>query len=172
MMNANDPGPASNHDELHRTPVVNGHLPRGALRGLQSTNRNVPSTAADRCTVLICDDRDELRAAIIKVLANVAKFEVIGEAVDGAGCLAMVHTAQPDVLILDIGMPGGGPHVAKAARALRPAMHILVFSGIRDDKVRAEMLRAGADEYLVKTGRLRPLLEAMDRAFTHHSRLR
>jgi DNA-binding NarL/FixJ family response regulator len=69
-------------------------------------------------------------------------------------------------------MPGGGPHVAHAAKLVRPAMHILVFSGISDDKVREEMLQSGADQYLVKTGRLRPLLEAMDRAFDHqHPRL-
>ncbi len=164
MQNANEPDPASNHDQLHRTSVVNGHLPRGGPHTHQSTHRNIPATA-DRCTVLICDDRNELRAAIIKVLDNVPKFQIIGEAEDGPGCVAMVRTARPDVLILDIGMPGGGPHVARAARALRPAMHILVFSGIRDDKVREEMLLAGADEYLVKTGRLRPLLDAMDRAF-------
>jgi DNA-binding NarL/FixJ family response regulator len=122
-------------------------------------------TGTGQCTVLICDDRDELRAAIIKVLANASKFVVIGEAADGPGCVAMVRTTRPDVLILDIGMPGGGPHVARAARELHSSMHILVFSGIRDDKVREEMLQSGADEYLVKTGRLRPLLDAMDRAF-------
>ena len=44
-------------------------------------------------------------------------------------------------------------------------MHILVFSGIRDNQMQREMLMAGADEYVVKTGRLRPLLEALDRAF-------
>jgi DNA-binding NarL/FixJ family response regulator len=164
VRNANDPDQAGNHDHLHRTSVVNGHLPRGAPHAHQSTNRNNPA-GDDRCTVLICDDRYELRAAIIKVLADLPKFSVVGEAADGTECVTMVRTTQPDVLILDIGMPGGGPDVARAARALRPGMHILVFSGIINDKVREEMLQSGADEYLVKTGRLRPLLDAMDRAF-------
>ena len=124
-----------------------------------------PRTAVRHCRVLICDDRPELRDAISKVLSDAARFRVVGEASDGSSCLQRVRETGPDVLILDIGMPGGGPHVASAAKELRPSMHILVFSGIRDNHMQREMLMAGADEYVVKTGRLRPLLEALDRAF-------
>ncbi len=118
-----------------------------------------------RCTVLICDDRPELREAISKVLSDAARFKVVGQASDGLSCLQQIRETGPDVLILDIGMPGGGPHVASAAKEIRPDMHILVFSGIRDSHMQRDMLLAGADEYVVKTGRLRPLLEALDRAF-------
>jgi DNA-binding NarL/FixJ family response regulator len=124
-----------------------------------------PQAVVDRCTVLICDDRPELREAITKVLSDAARFKVVGQAVDGLSCLQRVRETGPDVLILDIGMPGGGPQVASAAKEIRPTMHILVFSGIRDDRMQHEMLLAGADEYVVKTGRLRPLLEALNRAF-------
>ncbi len=123
------------------------------------------NTVARHCRVLICDDRPELRDAISKVLFEAARFRVVGEASDGPGCLQRVRETGPDVLILDIGMPGGGPTVASAAKELRPDMHILVFSGIRDNRMQRLMLLAGADEYVVKTGRLRPLLEALDRAF-------
>ena len=121
--------------------------------------------ATRRCTVLICDDRPELRAAISKVLSDAVRFKVVGQASDGLSCLQRIRETGPDVLILDIGMPGGGPLVASAAKEIRPDMHILVFSGIRDNHMQREMLLAGADEYVVKTGRLRPLLEALDRAF-------
>ena len=124
-----------------------------------------PLAVADRCTVLICDDRPELREAITKVLSGAARFLVVGEAVDGSSCLERVRVMGPDDLILDIGMPGGGPLVASAAKELRPGMHILVFSGIRDEQVRRKMLLAGADDYVVKTGRLRPLFDAINRAF-------
>ena len=115
--------------------------------------------------MLICDVRPELREAISKVLSDAARFQVVGQASDRLTCLEQVRETRPDVLILDIGMPGGGPQVATAAKLIRPNMHILVFSGIRDDHMQREMLLAGADEYVVKTGRLRPLLEALDRAF-------
>ena len=51
-------------------------------------------------------------------------------------------------------------------------MHILVFSGRQDARLQREMLRAGADQYVVKTGRVRPLLEALDRAFAVRARAR
>ncbi len=116
-------------------------------------------------TVLVCDDRRELREAIALVLSDVPRFVVVGEAIDGVSCLQRVRETQPDVLILDVSMPGGGPSVASAAKEINPCLHIVVFSGRQDHRVQREMLGAGADQFVVKTGRLRPLLEALDQAF-------
>ena len=116
-------------------------------------------------TVLVCDDRPELRKAIALVLSDVPRFVVVGEAIDGVTCLQRVRETVPDVLILDVSMPGGGPSVASAAKQINPGMHILVFSGRQDTRIQREMLGAGADQYVVKTGRLRPLLEALNQAF-------
>jgi len=115
-------------------------------------------------TVLVCDDRPELRDAISSALADFPRFTVIGEAVDGASCLRSVQDNPPDILILDVSMPGGGPPVARAVRSMHPAMHILVYSGRSDSRVQQDMLDAGADQYLLKTGRLGPLIQALDRA--------
>src|SRR4051812_41746730 len=79
-------------------------------------------------TVLICDDQPELRQAIVQLLTHSAHFVVAGEAGDGPGCLEQIRLIRPDLLILDVSMPGGGPHVASSARQLNPGMHILVFS--------------------------------------------
>jgi DNA-binding NarL/FixJ family response regulator len=116
-------------------------------------------------TVLVCDDREELREAIGLVLSDVPRFVVVGEAIDADSCLQRVREARPDVLILDVSMPGGGPSVATAAKEIKPDLHIVVFSGRQDARVQREMLGAGADQYVVKTGRLRPLLEALNQAF-------
>lgn len=121
-------------------------------------------------TVLVCDDRPELRAAIGQVLAEVPRFSVVGDATDADSCLDHVRQFRPDVLILDVSMPGGGPHVARLARGIHPTMHIVVFSGRQESRVQKEMLSAGADQYVVKTGRLRPLLEALDRAYADSGR--
>ncbi len=98
------------------------------------------------------------------VLSTVPRFRVVGEASDGETCLERVKDHRPDVLILDVNMPGGGPHLAKAAKELNPGMHIVVFSGRQDDHTKNAMLAAGADQYIVKTGRLKPLVEALDQA--------
>lgn len=115
-------------------------------------------------TVLVCDDRQEIRAVVRDVLADVPTVELVGETTDAASCLESVRLLQPDVLLLDYRIPQGGPHVAKSARALHPGMHIIVFSGWNDARMRRDMLAAGADQYLVKTGRLQPLLDSLDRA--------
>jgi DNA-binding NarL/FixJ family response regulator len=115
-------------------------------------------------TVVVCDDHQYLRDAVKSVLSNLPRFHIVGEASDGATCLDRVKDFRPDVLILDLSMPGGGPHLATAAKILNPGMHIVVFSGRQDENVKKAMLEGGADQYIAKTGRLQPLVEALDRA--------
>ena len=121
-------------------------------------------------TVLICDDQAELRHAVIKLLAHSTNFVVAGEAFDGPSCLERVAALLPDLLILDVNMPGGGPPVAAAVRRLHPPIHILVFSGRKDDGITRAMLDAGADQYVLKTGRLKPFHAALDVALEQLTR--
>lgn len=122
-------------------------------------------TRSDTCSVLVCDDRKELRDAIGDLLAQLPDFSVAGYAVDGTTCLDGVRTWRPNILILDVNMPDGGPGVAGGAKGICPTLHIVVFSGQNDDIVRHGMLAAGADQYVVKTGRLTPLIQALRRAY-------
>jgi DNA-binding NarL/FixJ family response regulator len=128
---------------------------------------STPKSPEAHCTVFVCDDQKELRNAIGKVLIGLPDFTLVGEAADGAACLDRLPSVRPDILILDVNMPGGGPRVPRAAKMIDPSLHILVYSGRTDDLLRQEMLSAGADEYVVKTGRLRPLLDALGRAHDH-----
>ena len=117
------------------------------------------------CSIVICDDQPELRDAIIQILARDPRFAVVGHADDGASCLEQVEQTRPDLLILDVNMPGGGPHVATAAKAIRPQLHIVVFSGRQENATATAMLEAGADQYVLKTGRVRPLVQALENAY-------
>jgi CheY-like chemotaxis protein len=126
----------------------------------------IPEGAVDpdwHRTIVVCDDHHYLRDAVKMVLSTVPRFQIVGEASDGATCLEQVRDARPDVLILDVGMPGGDPDLTRAAKELNPGMHVIVFSGRQDDQTRRAMLEAGADQYVVKTGRLQPLVDALDR---------
>jgi DNA-binding NarL/FixJ family response regulator len=129
------------------------------------TSAAVPPTPAARCTVFICDDQEQVRNAVGKVLAGLPQFVLVGEAGDGATCLELLSAVRPDILILDVNMPGGGPRVPRAAKAIDPNLHIMVFSGRNEPVLQQEMLSAGADDFIVKTGRLRPLVEALGRAY-------
>lgn len=138
---------------------------------MTSPHQSAPVTASTAAsglpaphTVLICDDQPELRAAVIQILADSTNFIVAGEAFDGLSCLDRVRAIKPDLLILDVNMPGGGPAMATAARQLNSPMHILVFSGRQDPAITRAMLEAGADQYVLKTGRLKPFYAALDTA--------
>ena len=123
----------------------------------------VTSEAADvQHSVLICDDNPQIRNSIQMLLADNPRFAVVGEAVDGDTCLEQVRQLRPDVLILDVNMPGGGPHIARATKEISSATLILVFSGSTDDTGRQDMLDAGAEAYVVKTGRIQPLLNGLE----------
>lgn len=113
------------------------------------------------CTIAICDDQQQLREALVDVLSAEPGFSVVGQAVDGDSCLDLVTSTHPDVLILDVKMPGGGPDLVRRVRLSDPAPVVVVFSAHGDEHTRAAMLAAGADDYLVKTGRLTPLVAAV-----------
>jgi len=117
------------------------------------------------CSIVICDDQPELRAAIDQILARNPRFVVVGRAGDGVSCLEQVRQTRPDLLILDVNMPGGGPPVATAAKDIRPQLHIVVFSGRQDAVIERNMRTAGADQYVLKTGRVRPLVQALETAY-------
>ena len=117
-------------------------------------------------TVLVCDDRTEVRDAIRTVLRTMPRFNLVAEAVDRTSCLALVNAVRPDILILDVSFPGGGPDVASAVRDSCPGIHILVFSGRDSSRLQTDMLQAGADQFVLKTGRLGPLVQALDRAYS------
>ena len=115
------------------------------------------------CAILICDDQPELLAAVEEVLASNPRYLVVGHAEDGSSCLEQVRATRPDLLILDVNMPGGGPEVVRAVRRIRPTVQIIVFSSGTNRRV-SKMLAAGADDYVIKTGRLQPLLDGLNRA--------
>lgn len=115
-------------------------------------------------TVMICDDRPEIRDAIADMMSQLPAFRVVGYARDARSCLDGLAAWLPDILILDVNMPGGGPEVARAAKGISSNLHIVVFSGQCGEGVRQEMLTAGADQFVLKTGRLSPLIRALHRA--------
>lgn len=115
-------------------------------------------------TVLVCDDRKEMRDAIAGLLELLPDLKLVGTAVDATTCREGIRALLPDVLMLDVNIPGGGPALATEVKALHPGVHIVVFSGRDEPAVRERMLAAGADQYVIKTGRMNPLVAALRRA--------
>ncbi|HYK04629.1 MAG TPA: response regulator transcription factor [Thermoanaerobaculia bacterium] len=101
--------------------------------------------------VLLADDHTLIRAGIRGLLQELAGVEVAGEAGDGQEALQLAQTLQPDVVLLDIGMPGlNGLEVAARLAKLYPRMRVLILSMHTSEEYVLQALRAGAAGYLLK----------------------
>ncbi len=112
--------------------------------------------------VALCDDHRMLRDALAGVLAAEPGFEVVGSASDGVAVIELVRDQAPDVLVLDISMPGmSGIEVAKRLRAMKLPVRILALSAYTDRSFVQEMLKAGVAGYITKEGAAPELIRAI-----------
>ncbi len=113
-------------------------------------------------SVVLCDDQPEMREALVGVLGTLDHVHVIGQAQDGDECLARITDLRPHLLILDVNLPGGGPRLVEALKEAHPTLRIVVFTARQDGETHDAMLDAGAEAVVVKTGRMGPLLAALE----------
>jgi DNA-binding NarL/FixJ family response regulator len=86
--------------------------------------------------VLVCDDAPDMRALLRDALAADPGLEVVGEAADGPDAVRLAAALQPDVVLLDIGMPGPGPvEVIAGVRRAAPSAAIVVLSGYGPERL-------------------------------------
>jgi DNA-binding NarL/FixJ family response regulator len=101
--------------------------------------------------VMVVDDHSVVREGIRHVLADPSLYTVVGEAGSAAEAVASVAAWMPDVVILDVSMPGGsGLHVVAELLERAPAARILMLSVHEDAEYVLESVRAGAHGYLRK----------------------
>jgi DNA-binding NarL/FixJ family response regulator len=101
--------------------------------------------------VLVADDHMIVRSGIRQVLESEPGFEVVGEAGTGSEAWALAAKLQPDVIVLDISMPGeSGLQVAARLRQRSPLPRVLILSMHDNAEYVLESVRAGADGYLLK----------------------
>jgi two-component system response regulator NreC len=112
--------------------------------------------------VLIADDHTIVRSGVRMLLDAEPEFQVVGEAVDGQEALAMVEKLHPDVVLMDISMPGmGGLEATRQIKARWPEIYVLVLTMHRSDEYFFEMLKAGASGYVLKVARPGELIQAV-----------
>ena len=107
--------------------------------------------SADGIRVVIADDHAVVRQGIRGVLEQVEGLEVVAEAADGDAALAMTEAHAPDVVVLDVTMPGKtGLEVARALRDAGNGVRVLLLSMHDEPEYVLEAVRAGADGYVLK----------------------
>jgi len=113
-------------------------------------------------SVVLADDHNVIRTGLRAMLEAEPDLRVIGEAPDSAAARKLVRDRRPDVLVLDLQMPGAEP--ASDVPALReetPGTAIVVLTMQSDPRRAREMLRAGASGYVLKQAAERQLTEAI-----------
>jgi two-component system NarL family response regulator len=112
--------------------------------------------------IAVAEDQQMVRELLIALLARESGFELAGEAGTGHDAIALARAAHPDVLVLDVALPDlDGAEVARRVRAAQPQVRILALSIHSDEQYVRRMLKAGADGYVVKSGALADLVEAI-----------
>jgi DNA-binding NarL/FixJ family response regulator len=112
--------------------------------------------------VLIADDHELVRYALHALLEDEPDIEIIGEAVDSQSAVEQCLSAVPDVMLLDMRMPGGGGvEVCRRVKEMRPEIRVLVLTSFDDEEEVFGVLAAGACGYLLKDTRAERVAHAI-----------
>jgi len=112
--------------------------------------------------VLLADDQRLVRAGFRLILGAEDDIDVVGEATDGVEAVEMVERLQPDVVLMDIRMPGlDGIEATRRVVELRPEVRVVVLTTFDLDEYVYAALRAGASAFLLKDAKESQLLAAI-----------
>lgn len=101
--------------------------------------------------VLIADDHGLFRTGLSRLLSADPRFEVVGEAENGSDAIDKALAQRPDVVLMDLQMPGvNGAEAVKVLRAEVPGVHVLIVSAYADGPLLSEALANGASGYVSK----------------------
>jgi DNA-binding NarL/FixJ family response regulator len=118
--------------------------------------------------ILVADDHEVVRRGVCALLEGHAGFQVCEEAADGREAVEKAKHSLPDVVILDIGMPGlNGFDAARQIRSVSPDSEVLILTMHESEQVIREVLAAGARGYVLKSDAGRDLITAVEALSRH-----
>ena len=119
-------------------------------------------SSAQPLQLLIADDSEPFRAGLAALVASLDGMVVIGTATDGDAAIAMALDLQPDVVLMDLSMPGrNGIDATRAIVSAAPHIAVLILTMHEDDESVFAAVQAGARGYLVKGARQAELVRAV-----------
>jgi DNA-binding NarL/FixJ family response regulator len=132
---------------------------RVAAEGHQSRQRDAAHTARQPLTVVLADDSMVVRQRLRSAIEAIPQVTVVGEAADADQAVACIQTEAPDLVVLDMFMPGGGgTRVLQELAEVDRRPIVLVFSNFAYPEYRDACLQLGADHFLDKSADLDRLL--------------
>src|ERR1700751_5865017 len=122
--------------------------------------------------ILVADDNEWVRRGVLKILAPLSHWEVCGEAEDGAETIERAAELAPDLILLDVSMPGlNGLDVARLLREKVPATKILIMSQHDPALLTSRAIEAGAHAFVDKnhlSTELLPVIASVTKAVDGH----
>jgi DNA-binding NarL/FixJ family response regulator len=116
----------------------------------------------NRIRILIAEDHATVREGLKLILSGQSDMEVIGEAEDGRFAIELAQKLLPDVVLMDVSMPGlNGLKATAKLKEWCPEVHVLALTRHRDDGYLQQILRAGASGYVLKQSPPAELLHAI-----------
>jgi NarL family two-component system response regulator LiaR len=116
-------------------------------------------------TVLIVDDHEVVRKGIRAYLETLSEFDVVGEAASGEEAIRLASELIPDVVLMDLILPGmDGVEATRRIKDLSPRTQIVVLTSYHEDEHIFPALKAGAISYILKDIKMDRLAEALQKA--------
>lgn len=101
--------------------------------------------------ILIVDDHDLMRMGLSRMLDDVDGFSVVGEASSGEEALSLCRSLSPDLILMDVKMPGiGGVEATRRLLAVNEKAKVMAVTSCEDDLYPSRLLQAGASAYITK----------------------
>ena len=116
--------------------------------------------------VLVVDDHDLVRTGISRMLADISGLQVIGQADSGEDAIRKARELKPDVVLMDVKMPGiGGLEATRKLLRSYPDLKVIAVTICEEDPFPTRLLQAGAAGYLTKGAALEEMVQAIRMVF-------
>ncbi|MFT7561955.1 MAG: two-component system invasion response regulator UvrY [Flavobacteriales bacterium] len=104
-----------------------------------------------KITIVVADDHDLVRMGIVRMLADVAHFDVVGQAKSGEDAIRLARELRPNVVLMDVKMPGiGGLEATRKVIAICDSIKVIAVTACSDDLYTDRLMKAGASGYVTK----------------------
>ncbi len=114
--------------------------------------------------ILLVDDHEVVRVGVRALIERQGGMEIVGEAVTVREAISLAERLAPDVVLLDVRLPGGdGLEACRQIKAHRPETRIIVLTSFPDDEVLFDAIACGADGYVLKQIGSDDLIRALER---------
>ena len=125
-------------------------------------NSNLSLIKKNQCRVLIVDDTSQVRRDLHQFLELTGEIEVVAEAADGHEAIHLATELSPDVIVMDLEMPGmDGFEATRQIKVRQPASRVVILSVHGDAETVKHARSMGADEFVVKAADFKILIDAI-----------